>query len=128
MGNPFSDDFSTEITMAEYTLVDTQTTGGFGQFLYDSGGERLQVLTGDNVGLQFSHSLSPLESGQFQVDFNPVVKYPRSRWIVDRTHYNVLLERGDPFCSIVLPAKSAESGYNSAIKLAEKIMKVNRKI
>ncbi len=57
----------------------------------------------------------------------PVVKYPRSKWIVDRTHYNVLLEKGDPFCSIVLQAKSAENGYNSTTKLAEKIMKVNRK-
>ncbi len=57
----------------------------------------------------------------------PVLKYPKSKWIVDRTHYKVLLEKGDPFCSIVLPAKSAENGYNSAIKLAEKIMNVNRK-
>ena len=57
----------------------------------------------------------------------PVLKYPRSKWIVDRTHYKTILENGDPFCSIVLPAKSAERGYKRAQKLAKKILDLNQR-
>ena len=35
------------------------TGGGVGSFLYDTGGERAQVLTGDNIGLEFSRTLPP---------------------------------------------------------------------
>jgi len=76
----FSDDFSTDTT-GNYTVVDTWTAGGTGQFLYDAGGERLQVLTGqvltgNDIGLQFSKSLSPIDTGQFRIDFLPTQKYP----------------------------------------------------
>ncbi|MBD3190846.1 MAG: ATP-grasp domain-containing protein, partial [Candidatus Heimdallarchaeota archaeon] len=37
-----------------------------------------------------------------------VIGYPKNKWIVDRTHLGVLLEYGDPFCSIVLSANSAK--------------------
>ena len=39
-------------------------------------GKRLRVLTGDNIGLQFSHSLTAADSGTFSIDFLPYKKYP----------------------------------------------------
>ena len=76
----FTDDFSTAPTTGtgpdDYTVVNTWTQGGTGAFLYDSSGQRLRVNTGDNVGLAFSHSLPPLDTGVFQIDFRPLVKYP----------------------------------------------------
>ena len=74
-GTLFSDDFSTDTT-GNYTITDTWTTGGFGSFVYDSAGQRAQVLTGDNVGLQFSHNLPATDNGNFSIDFLPTVKYP----------------------------------------------------
>ena len=71
----FSDDFSTD-SRSEYTVAHTQTVNGVGQFLYDSLGRRLRVLTGDDVALRFSHALPTLASGVFTVDYQPVVKYP----------------------------------------------------
>ncbi|MBL0715324.1 MAG: hypothetical protein JJV98_16665 [Desulfosarcina sp.] len=71
----YSDDFSTDTT-AEYTVVDTKTSGGFGSFLYDGSGQRVRVDTDDDVGIQFSHTLPPLDNGVFQIDFRPLVKYP----------------------------------------------------
>jgi lysophospholipase L1-like esterase len=71
----FTDDFSTDTT-AEYTVVDTVTSGGFGEFLYDGSGQRLRVNTGNDVGLAFSHGLPPLEAGVFSIDFFPLVKHP----------------------------------------------------
>ena len=55
----------------------------------------------------------------------PVKYYPKSKWIVDRTHYNVILEKGDPFCSIVFPTKSAERGYKKLLSIVNKIMNKN---
>ena len=49
----FSDDFSVD-SRSQYTVVNTWTDGGVGKFLYDATGQRLQVKTGDNVGLEFS--------------------------------------------------------------------------
>jgi len=51
--------------------------------------------------------------------------YPNSKWIVDRTHYQVWLEKGDPFCSIVLPATNAERGYQKVCTLAKRIQLLN---
>ena len=51
--------------------------GGNPQFLYDSGGQRLQVITGDNVGLQFEKVLPTVsDSGVLGLDFLPTQKYP----------------------------------------------------
>ncbi|MCF2143598.1 MAG: ATP-grasp domain-containing protein [Candidatus Heimdallarchaeota archaeon] len=55
----------------------------------------------------------------------PVKKYPTSKWIVDRTHVGVILERGDPFCSIVLPAISATNGLEKVHTLAKRIQRLN---
>jgi lysophospholipase L1-like esterase len=74
----FTDDFSTDPTApaSGYSVVDTWTGGGTGAFLYDAGGQRLRVNTGDNVGMAFSHALAPLNTGIFSIDFSPLVKYP----------------------------------------------------
>lgn len=55
-----------------------------------------------------------------------VKKYPDTEWIVDRTHYNVLLENTDPFCSIVLPTNNIQKGQKMVYTLAKKIMKMNQ--
>ncbi|MFW9924831.1 MAG: ATP-grasp domain-containing protein, partial [Candidatus Thorarchaeota archaeon] len=55
-----------------------------------------------------------------------VKKYPKSKWIVDRTQYGVLLENGDPFCSIVKPIKAYERDYQNTVKLAKKIIELNQ--
>ncbi|MHA1126386.1 MAG: ATP-grasp domain-containing protein [Candidatus Heimdallarchaeota archaeon] len=54
-----------------------------------------------------------------------VKKYPRNKWIVDRTHYDVVLEKNDPFCSIVMPTKSNDEGYKKMRIIAEKILSIN---
>ena len=71
----YSDDFSTD-TRDQYTVTNTWTQGGTGQFLYDSAGGRLRLLAGDDIGLEFSKALTPLEFGVFSIDFLPMVKYP----------------------------------------------------
>lgn len=38
------------------------------------------MLTGDNIALQFSHALSPLDNGTFSIDYLPTVKYPAGGW------------------------------------------------
>ena len=57
-----------------------------------------------------------------------VKRYPKSKWIVDRSHFNTILEPGDPFCSIVLPSRNGIIGYNKALSIARKIMKMNKGI
>ncbi|HUU78191.1 MAG TPA: ATP-grasp domain-containing protein [candidate division Zixibacteria bacterium] len=68
-------------------------------------------------GILFSGNEQPIQVNQ----------YPKNRWIVDRTHYNIFLEKGDPFCSIVMPVSSQEKGYNKMIKIAKKIIKMNQR-
>ncbi len=75
MNSGFFDDFSTDTT-GDYTVTNTWTTGGVGSFNYDAIGQRAQVLTGDNVGLMFSHNVSTLDTGTFSIDFLPTTKYP----------------------------------------------------
>ena len=67
-------------------------------------------------GILFSNSEKTLQ----------IKKYPKNKWIVDRTHIGVLIEQGDPICSIVLPSASHEKGYNKAVKLANKITTMNK--
>ena len=72
----FFDDFSTDTT-ASYTLTDTSTIGGFGSFNYRGLVEqRVELITGDNVGLEFSHDVPALDIGTFSIDFLPTVKFP----------------------------------------------------
>ena len=71
----FTDNFSTDST-AEYGIDPYWTDGGTPQFLYDEAGQRLKVLTGENIGLRFTHTLPVLDTGVFQVDFLPFVFYP----------------------------------------------------
>jgi predicted ATP-grasp superfamily ATP-dependent carboligase len=54
-----------------------------------------------------------------------VRKYPKSSAIVDRTHHNVILEKDDPFCSVVFSARNLHDGYKKLFSLADKIIHVN---
>ncbi len=56
----------------------------------------------------------------------PVKGYPKNEWIVDRTHMDVLLEKTDPFCSIVLPCNDSEKGYQKVCDIANKIIEMNK--
>jgi len=67
-------------------------------------------------GILFSDSEQPF----------PVKGYPKNKWIVDRTHKEVLLEKTDPFCSIVLPCKDPEKGYRKICDIADKITEMNK--
>lgn len=78
--------------------------------------EQPKYYTSAVKGILFSHSEKNFE----------VKGYPKSKWIVDRTHLGVLLESGDPFCSIVLPANSAQEGYKLVCELTEKILSLNQ--
>ncbi len=72
----FTDDFSTD-TRLNYTVTNTWTKGGVGQFLYDSTGKRLRVVTGDDVSLRFEKALPTVSSsGVLELDFLPTQKYP----------------------------------------------------
>jgi lysophospholipase L1-like esterase len=72
----FADDFLTD-SRSQYTVVNTWTQGGVGQFLHDSVGQRLQVKMGDDIGLQFGRLLPAATStGVFTLDFLPTIKYP----------------------------------------------------
>jgi predicted ATP-grasp superfamily ATP-dependent carboligase len=67
-------------------------------------------------GILFSDSEQPF----------PIKGYPKNEWVVDRTHKEVLLEKTDPFCSIVLPCKDSEKGYKDVCEIAEKITEMNK--
>jgi hypothetical protein len=71
----FPDDFSVD-SRRGYTVTNTWTDGGVGQFLYGWAGKRLQVLTGNDIALMFSHAVPCLESGSFSMDFFPKQKFP----------------------------------------------------
>lgn len=71
----FLDNFSTDTTN-QYTTEDTWTQCGVGRFTYDNTGERIHLLTGDNISLQFSGTLLSSTEGSFSIDFFPTVTYP----------------------------------------------------
>jgi hypothetical protein len=52
--------------------------------------------------------------------------YPKNEWIVDRTHVGVILEPGDPFCSIVLPTKEAENAYEKMLEVKKQLWNKNK--
>ena len=68
----FFDNFSTNTT-GNYTAT---LTGTRAAFIYDSAGQRVQVLTGDDNNVTFSHSTPPSNQGVFSMLFNPTVPYP----------------------------------------------------
>jgi hypothetical protein len=76
----YADHFRADTT-ARYLVTDSWVKGGVGQFLYDSAGQRLHLLTGDNVALQFSVEVFPTAYGQFEIDFLPSGKHPEGGWI-----------------------------------------------
>lgn len=89
----FSDDFTTD-SRSDYTVTHVLTNGGNGQFLYDATGERLRIITGDNVALRFDHA-TPIatENGILQMDLLPTATYPNGGEIIiwlmqdDRNYY-----------------------------------------
>ncbi len=88
------DDFSVDTT-GSYTVTDGRTTGGFGSFEYDASGERVQMITGDNIGLKISQDLDSAERGSFSIDFLPAVMHPKGgiftlRLIEDENNYYAL--------------------------------------
>jgi hypothetical protein len=69
----FDDDFSTN-TVGDYTV---NTEGGVASFTYDASGKRAKMLAGDDIELQFSHSIPALNAdGSFSIDFLPIKKNP----------------------------------------------------
>ena len=58
--------------------------GGIGQLQYDPIGKRLKLLTGDDVGERFSHNLPATNQGVFQVEFQPLKKYPEGGKLILR--------------------------------------------
>jgi lysophospholipase L1-like esterase len=90
----FSDDFHTDTT-SEYSLEDTWTKGGVGSFSYDSAGEQVHVLTGNDIALKFSHYLPASEDGSFSIDFLPTAHYPSGGVFTlkliqdDQTYYKI---------------------------------------
>ncbi len=84
-GSSTIDNFKTDTT-DRYSVV------GKGSLVYDSNGERAQVLTGDNITLKFSDSLPNTIDGTFSIDFLPTVNYPKGgrislRLIQDSQNY-----------------------------------------
>lgn len=73
--NTYTDDFSTDST-SQYTVTDTWTRGGTGSVNYDPAGARLEVLTGNDIAIQFSKDLTPSTEGQFSINFLPTQYYP----------------------------------------------------
>ena len=69
----FADAFSTAPT--GYTLTPTGTAGG-GTFTWDSIGQRVQVLTGDDFVLKVSHAIPASDNGVLSLDFSPTTPYP----------------------------------------------------
>jgi len=79
----YSDTFSTSTSLGTYTQaqvdlsIPPDPTPPLAQFIYDSVGQRAQVLTEDNRGFIFSKALpTPTNSGVFSVDFYPTATYP----------------------------------------------------
>ena len=79
----FYDNFSTDTT-GTYTWTHTSTEGGLGSHSWDSQGQRLSVLTQDNVGEKFSHTFSPTTAGTFSIKFSPGTSYPSQGMITIR--------------------------------------------
>ncbi|MDZ7262107.1 MAG: hypothetical protein ONB05_08390, partial [candidate division KSB1 bacterium] len=71
----FSDTFNLN-RLFEYTWQHIGNTLERASYLFDEENLRLQILTGDNIGIQFSHRVSESTRGSFSIKFLPVKKYP----------------------------------------------------
>ncbi len=99
-GASFSDTFRVD-TSGNYTISDVFPWETNGQFVYDISRERVQVTTGDQIGLEFSHPLPPLDKGSFKIDFLPTQKYPNGGqvfiWLLQDTNNYYLLYNKDGY-------------------------------
>ena len=96
-GASFTDTFSTD-SSASYKTSGVFPWNNGGKFIYDVSGKRMKVVTGDQVGLGFSHTLPPLENGSFTIDFQPTQKYPRGGQVFiyllqDANNYYLLFDK-----------------------------------
>jgi len=88
----FSDDFSTDTTGS---YAPTPIIGLGGTFTWDSIGKRGRVLTGNDNGLQISHSITASDNGVFSLDFSPTTPYTTHggiwvRLVQDANNYYVI--------------------------------------
>jgi len=79
----FNDKFDTN-SLDNYICENTWEEGGIGQLQYDAMGKKLKLLTGDDVGERFSHDLPESNNGVFQVEFQPLKKYPEGGKLILR--------------------------------------------
>jgi hypothetical protein len=87
--NLFFDDFSTDTT-GLYTSegFESGVSSPIPEFNYDSTGQQLEILTGNNFSLIFSRALTANNSGVFSFDFFPRQTYPSGGGIVVRLMQN----------------------------------------
>jgi hypothetical protein len=74
------DDFSTdtrEFYDTQAAFLDNTSPVPMPQFNYDPVGERLQIVTDNDVGLIFSRSIPADNNGVFSLDFFPIRTYPK---------------------------------------------------
>lgn len=58
--------------------------GGIGNYKYDPAGKRLKVITGDDIGEGFTHTLPESDRGVFNIDFQPIKNYPTGGRLIIR--------------------------------------------
>jgi hypothetical protein len=75
-GDEFRSPFNSN-SVDRYFVTYTQTTNGRnGQILYDSTNKRMQINTGDNIGISFARQMPVKQSGSFEFKFIPIEKFP----------------------------------------------------
>jgi hypothetical protein len=109
------DDFSTD-TSGSYTAesIDLDGNPAVGSVLsYDAVGERLEVTTGNDLGLIFSRDFPApgIDNGEFSIDFTPIGTYPSGGGIWVR-----LMEDADNYYELAIfnwddPGAPGEPAY-----------------
>ena len=94
-GDVFADGFETN-TLAGYTVVHTKTDGGIPSAVYDASGQRLQLLTGDDIKIKIVRDLPAAMNGSFRCNLLPTQEYPfgGNMWVrlmADADNYYELL-------------------------------------
>ncbi len=111
----FFDDFSTD-TSGSYTSqgfelpIPPGNPSVIPEFNYDSVGQQLEILTGNDLGLTFSSPLPTNNSGEFSFDFFPMKTYPTGggiwvRLMLDANNYYEIaaFEWDDELLALELP-------------------------
>jgi len=119
----FSDDFSTDTT---FSYAPTPIVGLGGTFAWDSIGKRGRVLTGNDNGLQISHTITASDNGVFSLDFSPTTAYTTHggiwvRLVQDANTYYVI--QNFDYASVGGTAPSPPAQPDPAVDIAQ-ILKV----